>query len=138
MDLEEPKKYVSVKCGTTHLLTFTFRRLPSCSFPLSPLSSVCFPSLPSTFSHPPLSPHLPFPPVRPLSSVQIVKQRLAQRDAQDHGWLLDGYPRSASQAQALEKAGIRPQIFILLEVRPTLPHTFTASQLSCKCRGNEV
>eukprot|EP00271_Cylindrocystis_brebissonii_P005695 TRINITY_DN178_c0_g1_i4.p1 TRINITY_DN178_c0_g1~~TRINITY_DN178_c0_g1_i4.p1 ORF type:complete len:340 (+),score=75.48 TRINITY_DN178_c0_g1_i4:111-1130(+) len=48
--------------------------------------------------------------------ITIVKKRLAQPDAQAHGWLLDGYPRSASQAAALEKAGIRPELFILLEV----------------------
>ena len=60
-------------------------------------------------------------PVRFISSsrfvaCQIVKDRLAQSDAQERGWLLDGYPRSASQAAALEAAGIKPQLFILLEV----------------------
>eukprot|EP00898_Chlorokybus_atmophyticus_P007452 jgi/Chlat1/7708/Chrsp66S00563 len=48
--------------------------------------------------------------------VTMVKSRLAQPDCVEHGWLLDGYPRSRSQAEALEQAGIRPQVFILLKV----------------------
>jgi adenylate kinase family enzyme len=46
----------------------------------------------------------------------MVKQRLMQPDVEQNGWLLDGYPRSLSQAMALENLGIRPDIFILLEV----------------------
>ena len=48
--------------------------------------------------------------------IDMVKSRLAQDDAQANGWLLDGYPRSGSQASALEEAGIRPKLFIVLEV----------------------
>lgn len=48
--------------------------------------------------------------------ITLVKERLARPDAQSRGWLLDGYPRSASQAAALEAAGIRPELFILLNV----------------------
>lgn len=36
---------------------------------------------------------------------------------QTHGWLLDGYPRSASQAEAIEREGIRPDVFLLIDVR---------------------
>ena len=46
----------------------------------------------------------------------MVKDRLSQSDAQEKGWLLDGYPRSESQAEAIEAEGIRPDVFILLEV----------------------
>lgn len=49
--------------------------------------------------------------------VEMVKTRLSQGDAQVSGWLLDGYPRSASQAQAIESEGIRPDVFLLIEVR---------------------
>ncbi|XP_068653430.1 LOW QUALITY PROTEIN: adenylate kinase, chloroplastic-like [Aristolochia californica] len=48
--------------------------------------------------------------------VTMVKERLFQSDAQENGWLLDGYPRSLSQAQALEDLGIEPDIFIVLDV----------------------
>ncbi|EFJ31312.1 hypothetical protein SELMODRAFT_169443 [Selaginella moellendorffii] len=48
--------------------------------------------------------------------VSMVKQRLQLPDVCEAGWLLDGYPRSLSQAQALEALKIRPQLFILLEV----------------------
>ncbi|XWS30721.1 hypothetical protein CRYUN_Cryun23aG0012800 [Craigia yunnanensis] len=48
--------------------------------------------------------------------VMMVKERLLQPDSQEKGWLLDGYPRSSSQAAALEDFGIRPDLFILLEV----------------------
>ncbi|GLJ16774.1 hypothetical protein SUGI_0288810 [Cryptomeria japonica] len=46
----------------------------------------------------------------------MVKERLAQKDAEEKGWLLDGYPRSLSQAAALENYGIRPDLFVLLDV----------------------
>ncbi|XP_062099386.1 adenylate kinase, chloroplastic isoform X1 [Humulus lupulus] len=49
--------------------------------------------------------------------VMMVKERLLQPDSQEKGWLLDGYPRSSSQALALKEFGIEPDIFILLEVR---------------------
>ena len=48
--------------------------------------------------------------------VDMVKLRLAQSDVQRSGWLLDGYPRSASQAEAIEKEGIRPDTFLLINV----------------------
>eukprot|EP00249_Psilotum_nudum_P019839 c27442_g1_i3 orf=157-1125(+) len=54
--------------------------------------------------------------VPPEIVVTLVKDRLAQPDVQEKGWLLDGYPRSLSQAVALETAGIRPDIFIFLDV----------------------
>lgn len=46
----------------------------------------------------------------------MVKERLLQSDAEEKGWLLDGYPRSLSQATALENLGIHPELFILLDV----------------------
>ncbi|KAL6639969.1 hypothetical protein ACP70R_022279 [Stipagrostis hirtigluma subsp. patula] len=46
----------------------------------------------------------------------MVVSRLSQPDVQERGWLLDGYPRSFSQAESLESMKIRPDIFILLEV----------------------
>lgn len=48
--------------------------------------------------------------------VDMVKGRLAQNDCQQRGWLLDGYPRSGSQAEAIEKEGIRPDVFLLIQV----------------------
>ncbi|XWS24731.1 hypothetical protein CRYUN_Cryun27aG0008800 [Craigia yunnanensis] len=46
----------------------------------------------------------------------MVKERLLQPDSQKKGWLLNGYPRSSSQAAALEDFGIHLDLFILLEV----------------------
>ncbi|KAJ0618695.1 putative adenylate kinase [Helianthus annuus] len=48
--------------------------------------------------------------------VTMVKNRLSQPDSAEKGWLLDGYPRSSSQATALQAYGFKPDIFILLEV----------------------
>lgn len=48
--------------------------------------------------------------------VDMVKNRLAQPDAVESGWLLDGYPRSAEQAEAIEQASIRPDLFLLINV----------------------
>lgn len=48
--------------------------------------------------------------------VEMVKSRLAQKDASENGWLLDGYPRSAEQAEAIAAAGIEPDLFLLVDV----------------------
>ena len=46
----------------------------------------------------------------------MVAARLSREDAKQKGWLLDGYPRSFSQAESLEKMQIRPDIYIVLDV----------------------
>ncbi|KAL9263850.1 putative adenylate kinase 2, chloroplastic [Drosera capensis] len=48
--------------------------------------------------------------------VRMVKERLLKPDSLEKGWLLDGYPRSLSQAMALQEYGIQPDVFILLDV----------------------
>lgn len=48
--------------------------------------------------------------------VMMVRDRLLQPDSKEKGWLLDGYPRSVSQATALKDLGFEPDLFILLEV----------------------
>ena len=52
--------------------------------------------------------------------VDMVVERLRQEDAKTRGWLLDGYPRSGEQAEAIEAAGIRPDVFILINVNHSL------------------
>ena len=47
--------------------------------------------------------------------VTMVKDRLAQSGCAK-GWLLDGYPRSEEQAEALIESGIDPDLFLLLDV----------------------
>ncbi len=48
--------------------------------------------------------------------IGMVRDRLEQPDVRERGWLLDGFPRTAFQAVALNKAGVVPSCFILLEV----------------------
>ncbi|XP_051123846.1 adenylate kinase, chloroplastic [Andrographis paniculata] len=48
--------------------------------------------------------------------VVMVKERLSMQDCLENGWLLDGYPRSVSQATGLKTFGFEPDAFILLEV----------------------
>ena len=48
--------------------------------------------------------------------ISIVKARLDQEDCNTKGWLLDGFPRSGPQAEALAAAGITATHFLLLEV----------------------
>lgn len=55
--------------------------------------------------------------------VEMVVNRLQQEDAQKQGWLLDGYPRSEEQVEAIEAAGIRPDVFILINVSSLLHHS---------------
>lgn len=52
--------------------------------------------------------------------VEMVVNRLSQPDVQEHGWLLDGYPRSGDQAEAIVQEGIKPDLFVLISVCPLI------------------
>ena len=45
-----------------------------------------------------------------------MKDRLAQEDCKKNGWLLDGFPRTPAQAQALKEEGIQADCFLFLNV----------------------
>lgn len=47
---------------------------------------------------------------------QLVAARLKQDDVQSRGWLLDGFPRTRTQALNLQQMGIIPSVVIVLEV----------------------
>ena len=58
------------------------------------------------------------PPPRPPSScpqTRLVRNRLSERDALENGFLLDGYPRRAEQAEQLIKDGLAPDCVIVLD-----------------------
>jgi adenylate kinase len=48
--------------------------------------------------------------------VEMVKGKLNEPIALQKGWLLDGYPRSGDQAEAIEAENIRPDVFLLINV----------------------
>lgn len=48
--------------------------------------------------------------------IDVIIDRLHHSDCQAHGWLLDGFPRTASQAQAMIQQGILPDTVVVLEV----------------------
>ena len=48
--------------------------------------------------------------------IGVVKERLAMDDCTSDGWLLDGFPRTRAQADALAEAGIECDAFIFLDV----------------------
>ena len=47
---------------------------------------------------------------------EIVVERLSHEDCKEKGWLLDGFPRTKAQAEALSAAGFFPDCFICLDV----------------------
>mmetsp|Transcript_24974 Transcript_24974/g.38073 ORF Transcript_24974/g.38073 Transcript_24974/m.38073 type:complete len:290 (-) Transcript_24974:262-1131(-) len=48
--------------------------------------------------------------------IGVVKDRLDESDCVESGWLLDGFPRTPAQAQALADAGVTADCFIFLNV----------------------
>lgn len=48
--------------------------------------------------------------------IGVVKDRLEESDCQSQGWLLDGFPRTRAQADALAAAGISADCFLFLNV----------------------
>jgi adenylate kinase len=48
--------------------------------------------------------------------IGLVKERLGQADCEEKGWMLDGFPRTGVQAEALKSAGIHPNKVLLLDV----------------------
>ena len=48
--------------------------------------------------------------------IDVICARLKQEDCQTQGWLLDGFPRTKTQADALTKAGMVPDCFLMLDV----------------------
>mmetsp|Transcript_12238 Transcript_12238/g.25072 ORF Transcript_12238/g.25072 Transcript_12238/m.25072 type:complete len:1447 (+) Transcript_12238:1-4341(+) len=47
---------------------------------------------------------------------KVVTERLAEPDCVAKGWMLDGFPRTRAQADALAAAGIEADAFVLLDV----------------------
>jgi adenylate kinase len=48
--------------------------------------------------------------------ISAIVERLSQPDVQEHGFLLDGFPRTPSQALALMQVGLNVDCFVLLDV----------------------
>jgi len=48
--------------------------------------------------------------------IGAIKERLAQPDVQEHGFLLDGFPRTPAQAEALKALGLDIHVFLMLDV----------------------
>lgn len=48
--------------------------------------------------------------------IGIIRDRLEESDCKEQGWLLDGFPRTAAQAEALADAGCSADCFLFLDV----------------------
>lgn len=47
---------------------------------------------------------------------QLVLDRISQPDCLEKGWILDGFPRTRGQAEAMKQLGITPDVFLFLHV----------------------
>jgi len=48
--------------------------------------------------------------------IGLVRLALETKESKEHGWMLDGFPRTPAQAQALSVLGVRPDAFIMINV----------------------
>lgn len=48
--------------------------------------------------------------------IRMVRERIGEADAREHGWLLDGFPRTPAQAAALDVGGVVPDVVLQLVV----------------------
>ena len=48
--------------------------------------------------------------------IGVVEERLGSPEIEDRGFLLDGFPRTPAQAEALAEAGVEVDVFVLLNV----------------------
>merc|ERR1711871_1249036 len=48
--------------------------------------------------------------------IDMVKDRMSQPDCAAKGWLLDGFPHTGAQAEAMKASGIHAEYFVLLDV----------------------
>lgn len=48
--------------------------------------------------------------------VDMLRERIAQADVQDHGFILADFPRTVTQAKAMEKVALVPSHFVCLDV----------------------
>lgn len=53
-------------------------------------------------------------------TIDMIKERLAQNDCVQKGWLLDGFPRSMKQAMSLKQSGISVDTVIVLDAPPSI------------------
>jgi adenylate kinase len=52
--------------------------------------------------------------------IDVICDRLKEKDCVEKGWLLDGFPRTKAQAEALSAAGMVPDCFLLLDVEESI------------------
>ena len=48
--------------------------------------------------------------------IPLVMERISREDCRTKGWMLDGFPRTGGQADALVKAGLTADVFVLIDV----------------------
>ncbi len=65
--------------------------------------------------------------------IGVIKERLSQKDC-ENGFILDGVPRTIPQAEALEKAGVKIDAAVLIDIADSLIEERMVGRRTClKC-----